>query len=122
MRRPKHREDQNGREDDLDNQRGLLYGSFRALTCGVDRRGGSEPKTAAYLRKGLSEHGFVVDVTGHGTEGLHLAQTRGYDAVLLDMMLPGENGWSMTADYEVTAPLFGNLHLLMAFNSTVDIN
>jgi two-component system copper resistance phosphate regulon response regulator CusR len=54
-----------------------------------------EPKTAAYLRKGLSEHGFVVDVTGHGTEGLHLAQTRGYDAVLLDMMLPGEDGWSI---------------------------
>jgi hypothetical protein len=34
----------------------------------------------------------------------------------------GENGWTMTADYEVTAPLFGNLHLLMAFNSKVDIN
>jgi hypothetical protein len=34
----------------------------------------------------------------------------------------GANGWTMTADYEATAPLFGNLHLLMAFKSTVDIN
>jgi two-component system copper resistance phosphate regulon response regulator CusR len=54
-----------------------------------------EPKTASYLRKGLSEHGFVVDVVHHGTEGLHLAQTRNYDAVLLDMMLPGQDGWSI---------------------------
>lgn len=54
-----------------------------------------EPKTASYLRKGLSEHGFVVDVVHHGTEGLHLAQTREYDAVLLDVMLPGQDGWSV---------------------------
>lgn len=54
-----------------------------------------EPKTASYLRKGLSEHGFVVDVVHDGTEGLHLAQTRDYDAVLLDVMLPGHNGWSV---------------------------
>jgi two-component system copper resistance phosphate regulon response regulator CusR len=54
-----------------------------------------EPKTALYLRKGLSEHGFVVDVVHHGVEGLHLAQTREYDAVLLDIMLPGEDGWSI---------------------------
>jgi two-component system copper resistance phosphate regulon response regulator CusR len=54
-----------------------------------------EPKTALYLRKGLSEHGFVVDIVHHGTEGLHLAQTREYDAVLLDMMLPGRDGWSI---------------------------
>jgi two-component system copper resistance phosphate regulon response regulator CusR len=54
-----------------------------------------EPKTASYLRKGLSEHGFVVDVVHHGTEGLHLMQTHDYDAVLLDIMLPGQDGWSI---------------------------
>jgi two-component system, OmpR family, copper resistance phosphate regulon response regulator CusR len=54
-----------------------------------------EPKTASYLRKGLSEHGFVVDVVHHGTEGLHLAKTQEYDAVLLDIMLPGQDGWSI---------------------------
>jgi two-component system copper resistance phosphate regulon response regulator CusR len=54
-----------------------------------------EPKTASYLRKGLSEHGFVVDVVRQGDEGLHRAQSREYDAVLLDMMLPGRDGWSI---------------------------
>ncbi len=34
----------------------------------------------------------------------------------------GADGWTMTADYEKTVPLFGNLHLLMAFNQTVTIN
>jgi hypothetical protein len=33
-----------------------------------------------------------------------------------------DGGWAMTADYETTVPVFGNLHLLMAFKSTVDIN
>ena len=34
----------------------------------------------------------------------------------------GANGWFMMADYETTAPLFGNLYLLMAFKNTVDID
>jgi hypothetical protein len=34
----------------------------------------------------------------------------------------GEKGWQMTADYETTTPMFGNLHLLMAFKKTVVIN
>jgi len=34
----------------------------------------------------------------------------------------GDTGWAMTADYEKTVPMFGNLHLLMAFDSTVVIN
>lgn len=33
----------------------------------------------------------------------------------------GANGWFMTADYEATVPMFGNLHLLMVFKNTVDI-
>jgi len=56
-----------------------------------------EPKTASYLRRGLSEHGFVVDVVRRGDEGLHLAQSRDYDAILLDIMLPGRDGWSILA-------------------------
>jgi hypothetical protein len=38
------------------------------------------------------------------------------------LVTKGGDGWTMTADYEATAPLFGNLHLLMAFKNTVDIN
>jgi two-component system copper resistance phosphate regulon response regulator CusR len=54
-----------------------------------------EPKTAAYLRKGLAENGFAVDVARHGRDGEHLALTQDYDLVLLDVMLPGRDGWSV---------------------------
>jgi len=54
-----------------------------------------EPKTAAYVRKGLIEHGYVVDVANDGPGGLHLATTSEYDLILLDVMLPGIDGWSV---------------------------
>ena len=54
-----------------------------------------EPKTAAYARKGLTEHGFVVDVAENGTDGSHLALTSEYDLVVLDVMLPGIDGWTV---------------------------
>jgi len=54
-----------------------------------------EEKTAAYLRKGLSENGFVVDVASDGEEGLHLAREAKYDLILLDVMLPRRDGWSV---------------------------
>lgn len=57
-----------------------------------------DKKTASYLRKGLSENGFVVDVAGEGEEGLHLATTGNYDLVILDVMLPERNGWSVLAE------------------------
>src|SRR3990172_1089505 len=54
-----------------------------------------EPKTADYLRQGLSESGYVVDVAAHGIDGRHLAQETEYDLVLLDVNLPGVDGWSV---------------------------
>jgi len=57
-----------------------------------------EPKTAAYLRKGLSEHGFVVDVAEQGVDGLHLVRMRPYDLVILDVMLPQRDGWSVLTE------------------------
>src|SRR5450631_2531807 len=54
-----------------------------------------EAKTAAYLRKGLTENGFVVDVAQHGEDGNHLARTQDYDLILLDVMLPGMDGWAI---------------------------
>ncbi len=54
-----------------------------------------ERKTAAYLRRGLEENGFVVDIADCGTEGAHLAQTGCYDIIVLDVMLPGRDGWSV---------------------------
>lgn len=52
-------------------------------------------KTANYLRKGLSEHDFVVDVAATGDDGMQLALTTTYDVIVLDVMLPGKDGWSV---------------------------
>lgn len=52
-----------------------------------------EPKTGDYLRQGLAEAGFTVDLARDGLDGLHLASTEDYDLVVLDVMLPGLDGW-----------------------------
>ena len=54
-----------------------------------------EKKIAAFIRKGLEAQGFVVDVCHHGDEGFTAATTRPYDAVVLDIMLPGRDGLSI---------------------------
>lgn len=56
-----------------------------------------EKKTAAFLNKGLTESGFIVDTTGDGEEGLLLALEVDYDLIVLDVMLPGRDGWSILA-------------------------
>jgi two-component system copper resistance phosphate regulon response regulator CusR len=56
-----------------------------------------ETKTANYLRKGLVESGFVVDVAARGDEGLNCARNQEYDLVILDVMLPEQDGWSVLA-------------------------
>ena len=54
-----------------------------------------DPKTATYLRRGLSESGFAVDVAERGDDGLDLASKGQYDIVVLDIMLPERDGWSV---------------------------
>lgn len=54
-----------------------------------------ERKTAAFLNKGLSESGFVVDTEENGEQGLLLALSKDYDLIILDVMLPGRDGWSI---------------------------
>ena len=54
-----------------------------------------ELKTGDYLRQGLSEAGFVVDLVRDGREGLHSALAGDYDLVILDVMLPGLDGWQV---------------------------
>ena len=54
-----------------------------------------EPKTGDYLKKGLTESGFVVDLARDGREGLHLAEEGGHDLIVLDVMLPGLDGWQV---------------------------
>ena len=57
-----------------------------------------EEKAAAYLRKGLSENGFIVDTSGDGEEGLQLAKQSAYDLLILDVLLPRRDGWSVLSE------------------------
>lgn len=54
-----------------------------------------EVKTGEYLRQGLREAGFNADLVHNGVDGLHLAQEGDYDLVILDVMLPGMDGWQV---------------------------
>lgn len=54
-----------------------------------------ERKTGDYLRQGLSEAGFVTDLARDGIDGAHLAAHGDYDLVVLDVMLPGLDGWEV---------------------------
>lgn len=54
-----------------------------------------EPKTAQYLRQGLSESGYVVDHADNGLDGLHLARQFPYDLIVLDVNLPKMDGWEV---------------------------
>lgn len=54
-----------------------------------------EVKLAEYIRKGLQEEGFVVDIAHNGIDGLHLATESDYDLVVLDGMLPGIDGLAL---------------------------
>ena len=56
-----------------------------------------EVKLAEYLRKGLTEEGYVVDVAHNGIDGLHLAMEGDYDLLVLDGMLPGIDGLGLLA-------------------------
>lgn len=61
-----------------------------------------ETKTGDYLKQGLSENGFVADLARNGPDGLHLARTGGYDVVVLDVNLPGMDGWSVIREFRLS--------------------
>lgn len=54
-----------------------------------------EAKTADYLHKGLSESGYLVEVALNGLDGQHLVQECEFDLIILDVMLPGLDGWQL---------------------------
>ena len=54
-----------------------------------------ELKTGTYLKQGLSEAGFITDLAVNGVDGQHLALTEAFDLIILDVMLPGINGWDV---------------------------
>lgn len=54
-----------------------------------------EPRIGQYLRQGLAEAGFAVDLSDDGNEGEQLALGGDYDLLILDVMLPGRDGWQI---------------------------
>ncbi|MCX6886565.1 MAG: response regulator transcription factor [Verrucomicrobia bacterium] len=54
-----------------------------------------EKKIAAFIRKGLEAQGFTVEVSSNGDDGYAMAVSRPYDALVLDIMLPGRDGLSI---------------------------
>lgn len=57
-----------------------------------------ENKTSAYLKKGLSESGFIVDLASDGEDGLYMATHHLYDLIILDIMLPKIDGWTIIVE------------------------
>src|SRR2546430_819869 len=70
-------------------ERTLRRASMKLLVIEDDR------ETAAYLIKGLSESGYTIDHSGDGRDGLFLATSGSYDAIILDRMLPGMDGLTL---------------------------
>jgi two-component system copper resistance phosphate regulon response regulator CusR len=72
-----------------------------------------EPKLADYLHKGLSENGYVVDVARNGIDGRHLATEGEYDLLLLDLMLPGVDGFGVLKSLRACPAPKGRTPVLM---------
>jgi DNA-binding response OmpR family regulator len=67
-----------------------------------------EKRLAAGLKKGLEAEGFATDIALNGTDGLWMAKENPYDAIVLDIMLPGMNGYKVCAtlrEDEVWTPI-----------------
>jgi two-component system OmpR family response regulator len=75
-------------------------------------------ETASYLAKGLGESGYTVDRAGDGREGLFMASSGGYDAIVLDRMLPGMDGLTMLS--ALRAAEIGTPALILSALGSVD--
>src|SRR5438309_11854903 len=67
-----------------------------------------DPKLASLLRRGLTENGNAIDVASSGEDALWMARAHAYDAIVLDVMLPGIDGFAACAalrEAEVWAPV-----------------
>lgn len=57
-----------------------------------------EPKIASFVRRGLIENGFAVDMAENGEQGLQYALARKVDLIILDVVLPQRDGWSLLTE------------------------
>ncbi len=79
-----------------------------------------EKKVASFIKRGLEEENFAVDVAYDGDEGLYLAENNPYDVILMDLMLPKKDGLSVIRelrDKEISTPVL----CLTAKDSVEDI-
>jgi two-component system copper resistance phosphate regulon response regulator CusR len=60
-----------------------------------------DANTVLYLQKGLVENGFIVDVADGGETALNLVAAREYDLIILDVMLPGRDGWGVLKELRI---------------------
>ncbi|UCD27621.1 MAG: response regulator transcription factor [Planctomycetota bacterium] len=77
------------------------------------------PKVAAFIRQGFSEQGHVVDVAERGYDGEEMASSESYDAIILDIMLPDEDGVQVCKNLRrrgVKTPIM----MLTALSTTTD--
>lgn len=61
-----------------------------------------EKKTAAFLRQGLEEAGFSVEVAGDGERALELFRSDAFDLLIVDVMLPKKDGWELVRELRAT--------------------
>ena len=67
-----------------------------------------DKKIASFIKQGLEEESYNVDVTHHGDEAIYLAQVNAYDVILLDIMIPGSDGLyvcKVLRDKEILSPI-----------------
>lgn len=76
-----------------------------------------EPKLNEFVKKGLQQNGYVVDAVGNGSEALNFAAAEPYDLIILDLMLPGQNGFEVLDNlkrFDIKIPVM----IMSAINST----
>ncbi|MCA8832470.1 response regulator [Hymenobacter pini] len=79
-----------------------------------------EARLAAFVQQGLRQAGHVADVADNGAVGLELAATTPYDVILLDLMLPGQNGFEVLGnlrEFGLTTPVI----ILSALSDTAHV-
>jgi two-component system copper resistance phosphate regulon response regulator CusR len=79
-----------------------------------------EPKLNTFLQEGLRQNGYAVDAALHGSEGLELASVGRYDLVVLDVMLPGQNGFEILNNmrqFQIHTPVI----IISALNDTENV-
>lgn len=78
-----------------------------------------EVKTGEYLKQGLMESGYLVDLVHNGLDGYHIAMMDSYDLIVLDVMLPDINGWKIVESLRA-AQKNTKIILLSALGTTED--